>query len=197
MIHRINMETRKIYRSVQEMRAEGKKIRGLACATESWSKDLGGFREIIHRSALTPELLATSDIMLNVDHDTSKVLARSKFGKGSLRCFITDRGLEFETEAPATQLGRDMLVMLERGDYSQCSFCFSLPVDDEGFWHRNEAGELVREISKFDRLYDVSIVYDPAYDATEADARSRAVVSAFTHLDLLEKEINSIKFYEN
>jgi HK97 family phage prohead protease len=134
--------------------------------------------------------------MLNVDHDVSKVLARSKFGKGSLRCFITERGLEFETEAPNTTLGNDMLEMLKRGDYSQCSFCFSLPSDDEGFWHRNEAGELVREISKFDRLYDVSIVYDPAYDATEVDARSRAVVSAFTHLDLLEKEINSIKFYD-
>jgi HK97 family phage prohead protease len=134
--------------------------------------------------------------MLNVDHDVSKVLARSKFGRGSLRLFKTARGLEFETEAPDTQLGRDMLVMLERGDYSQCSFCFSLPAQDADVWYRNENNELCREIRNFDKLYDVSIVYDPAYDMTEVDARSSAVVSAFTHLDLLEKEINSIKFYD-
>lgn len=185
-------EAVKIYRSVHEMRADGKKIRGIACVTESWSKDLGGFREKINRGALTDELLMSSDVMLNVDHDTSKVLARSKFGKGSLRLFITDRGLEFETEAPDTQLGRDILVMLERGDYSQCSFCFSLPPNDEGLWYRNEQNEWCREITNFDKLYDVSIVYDPAYDATSVDARSMAVVKALTHLDMLEKEILNI-----
>lgn len=182
----------KIYRSVHEMRAEGKTIRGVACVTNSWSKDLGGFREIIKPEALTDDLLVRSDVMLNVDHDVSKVLARSKFGKGSLRLFKTERGLEFETEAPDTQLGRDMLVMLERGDYSQCSFCFSLPAEDADIWYRNENNELCREIRNFDKLYDVSIVYDPAYDMTEVDARSTSVVKAFAHLDLLEKEINTI-----
>lgn len=85
-----------------------------------------------------------------------------------------------------------MLVMLERGDYSQCSFCFSLPAQDADVWYRNENNELCREIRNFDKLYDVSIVYDPAYDATEVDARSMDVVKAFAHLDLLEKEINTI-----
>lgn len=185
------MSKERIYRSISEMRTSGKTISGVACVVESWSKDLGGFRELIKREALTEELINKSDIMLNVDHNPEKVLARSKFGKGSLRLFITERGLEFTTEAPDTQLGRDVLVMLERGDYSQCSFCFSLG-EGSDYWYQDANGQLCREIKSFDKLYDVSIVYDPAYDATQVDARSTSLVAVFAHLNELEKEINSI-----
>ncbi len=185
------MKTERIYRSITEMRTSGKTISGVACVVESWSKDLGGFREIIRRDALTQDLIDRSDVMLNLDHNPEKVLARSKFGKGSLRLFITERGLEFQTEAPDTQLGRDVLVMLERGDYSQCSFCFSLG-EGSDYWYQDAEGQLCREIKSFDKLYDVSIVYDPAYDATAVDARSADKVAIFAKLDALEKEINNI-----
>lgn len=181
----------KVYRSIRELRADGKTISGIAVVTESWSKDLGGFREIIRKGALTEDLIARSDVMLNMDHDPSKVLARSKFGSGSLRLFITERGLEFQTECPDTQLGHDCMELLRRGDYSQCSFCFTIGTDGEN-WYRNESGELCREITSFDRLYDVSIVYDPAYDDTSVDARSGRMVSIFRKLNTLEKMINNI-----
>jgi len=183
------MKNEKIYRSISEMRATGKTISGVACVVESWSKDLGGFKELIKREALTEDLINKSDIMLNVDHNPEKVLARSKFGQGSLRLFITERGLEFSTEAPDTQLGHDVLVMLERGDYSQCSFCFSL---GEDYWYQDAEGQLCREIKSFDKLFDVSIVYDPAYEATKVDARSADKVAVMAKLDALEQEINNI-----
>lgn len=183
----------KIYRKIERMDApQGRKISGLAIVTGSWSKDLGGFREMIQPTALTPELIQRSDVMLNVDHDPSKVLARSRYGIGSLKLSLTERGLEFETEAPNTTLGNDMLEMLRRGDYSQCSFCFTLPDEDADYWYRNEANELCREIKNFDKLWDVSVVYDPAYDATYADARSMKVLDTIAKLDLLENEIKSI-----
>lgn len=180
----------KIFRAAEIDKPKGRTIHGLAIVTNAWSKDLGGFRELIRPEALTAELIANSDIMLNVDHDPSKVLARSKFGRGSLKLQITPRGLEFETEAPATQLGNDMLVMLERGDYSQCSFCFTIAESGEE-WHQDVDG-LKREIKSFDKLYDVSVVYDPAYDQTTVDARSTKVVDIMKRLNEVEKSILEI-----
>ena len=190
-------KTNKIYRNVQEMQTSGRNISGIAVVVDVWSKDLGGFKEKIDRSALTTELIMKSDVMLNIDHDPSKVLARSKYGKGSLKLQITDRGLEFSTEAPNTTLGNDLLEMIKRGDYSQCSFCFSIPADAESdYWYNDESGQLCREIKRFDRLYDVSVVYDPAYDQTAVDARSANIVNVFAKLAELDNEIDSIFKYD-
>lgn len=188
-------KVQKIYRNVGSMEATGRTIRGLAIATDSWSKylfseDRGEFREIIRPEALSEDLIRKSDVMLSVDHNPGKVLARSKYGRGSLKLSLTHRGLEFETEAPNTTLGNDMLEMLKRGDYSQCSFCFTLGKNNERWYHDGE--DLCREITGFDRLYDVAIVYDPAYDATECDARAAKVLDAMNHLDELEKSIKDI-----
>lgn len=187
------MQKVKFYRAIEDMATDGKKIRGTALVFDSWSKDLGGFRELIHREAVTPSLIEQSDIQLNVDHDPTKMLARSKYGNGSLRLFITDRGLEFETDVPDTQLGHDMVVMLERKDYSQCSFCFTLPDNYNGYWHRDASDNLVREIERFDKLWDVSIVYNPAYDETEASARQmRSIAGVMDKMTILEKSIETI-----
>ena len=55
----------KIYRSVADMEVSdsGRTIRGLAVVVDSWSKDLGGFREMIRREALTDDLIKSSDVM--------------------------------------------------------------------------------------------------------------------------------------
>lgn len=169
------------------METSGRTIRGVAIVTNSWSKDLGGFRELIAPEAINVALINKSDVMLNIDHDTSKVLARSKRGKGSLKLFITERGLEFETECPNTTAGNDMLELMKRGDYSQCSFCFSLPREGGDEWDG-----LSRTIRKIDRLYDVSIVFDPAYDATEVDARSQKMIEMYARFAELEKSIQDI-----
>jgi len=190
-------KTNKIYRNVQEMQTSGRNISGIAVVVDCWSKDLGGFKEKIDRSALTSDLIMKSDVMLNIDHDPSKILARSKYGKGSLKLQITDRGLEFSTEAPNTTLGNDLLEMIKRGDYSQCSFCFSIPGDAESdYWYNDESGQLCREIKRFERLYDVSVVYDPAYDQTAVDARSANIVNVFAKLAELDKEIDEIFKYD-
>ena len=173
------------------METSGRTIRGVAIVTNSWSKDLGGFREMISPEAINEQLIKKSDVMLNIDHDPSRVLARSKRGKGSLKLFLTERGLEFETECPNTSAGNDLLELMKRGDYSQCSFCFSLPREGGDEWDG-----LNRTIRKIDRLYDVSVVFDPAYDATECDARSMEMVNLYSRLNDLEKTITDIFPYD-
>ena len=61
----------KIIRSSKEIRAhaDSRTIDGYAVVFDSWSRDLGGFTEIIRQSAITQELLNESDIIANINHD--------------------------------------------------------------------------------------------------------------------------------
>ena len=57
------------------------------------------------------------------------VLARSKFGNGSLELTIDDTGLRYKFDAPNTQLGDELLEGIRRGDISTSSFAFKVEED--------------------------------------------------------------------
>lgn len=188
----------KIYRSFEGVQSpNGRTVKGTAVVFDSWSVDLGGFREIIKRGALTPEILNKSDIMANQDHNPQYVMARSKFGEGNLKLTLTERGLDFEFEAPETAKGEELLQHIKRGEYDSCSFCFTLPNEGGDRWYQDESGQLRREIIKFDRIWDISIVYTPAYEATTVDARSAEKVLLNERLDKYIDEINNLNLYED
>jgi HK97 family phage prohead protease len=100
-----------------------------------------------------------------VDHDRSKLLARTR--SGTLRLEEDARGLVFSIDLPDTQPGRDVLALAERGDLGGMSFGFTVPKGGETF-----DGD-TRELIDID-LREISIVSAwPAYEGTSVSARSK------------------------
>lgn len=124
-----------------------------------------GFWEEIDPGAFNRALGEKQDVRLLVDHDPSKLLARTASGTLTLS---TDRtGLVTEADLPDTTHGRDARVLIDRGDLSQMSFGF-IPKKEE--WSEVDGGELVRVLDL--DLFDVSVVTFPAYPSTDATVRS-------------------------
>jgi len=153
---------------------ESRTIKGLAIPVESRSELIyGEFYETIQRSAISQDLIDNNDIKLYVNHDPSQgCFARSKYGNGSLHLFVTERGLEFETDLPDTEKGNELLQGIERRDYDALSFGFIAGKDhfdkkpnEDGTWNR-----YIDEIRMVDEISILSV--KPAYSATNVNVRS-------------------------
>ena len=172
-----NLEVRYITSEIRALEPESRKIGGLAIPSESRSELLctrdGNFYETISRDALTEDLINSMDIKLYLNHDSSQgTFARSKRGVGSLRLFITERGLEFETELPNTVFGDMLLEGIRRGDYDALSFAFR---PGKIKWEDNKDGTWERTVNTIDMIDEISLLsVAPAYEATEVSCRSLA-----------------------
>ena len=167
-----NLEIRNITTEIRSVEEESRKISGLAIPSEARSELLyGEFYETISKDAITEDLINNNDIKLYLNHDMSQgTFARSKYGKGSLRLFITDRGLEFETELPNTAFGDALLEGIRRGDFDALSFAFA---PDQEEWEDNGDGTYNRTIRSIGFLDEVSLLScAPAYEQTEVNLRS-------------------------
>ena len=153
--------------------SESRHIEGYAIVFNSLSNDLGGFREIIEPTAIDDELIKNSDIVCLFNHNIKLgLLARSYHGRGSLKLEIDEHGLHYSFDAPNTKFGNEILEMVRRGDVAKCSFAF---VCGEDNWTKDENGEYIRRVKKIKNLYDVSLVYHPAYEETEVKADTRGL----------------------
>lgn len=171
-------------------------IEGQAVCYESWSRDLGGFKEIIRKGAISQELVDNSDVIANINHDSmGQMVARWNRGKGTLNLELREDGLWFSFNAPETERGRELLWNIRNGNLFECSFAFSLPDSPTcERWFREE-GSLRREISEIGGLYDVSIVTLAAYPATSVDNREKIDLDIITR-SLDEKEAEQKKAEE-
>lgn len=136
------------------------RLTGYAAVFNVLSAELGRFRERIAPGAFKRSL-AGGDIRAFWNHDTAQVLGRT--AAGTLRLEEDDTGLRFSIDLPDTQIGRDALVSVKRGDVSGMSFGFSVP--EKGDRWENSGGNLVRTLLDVD-LFEVSVVAFPAYNAT-------------------------------
>jgi uncharacterized protein len=160
----MTMERRSLT-AAPELRAsdKGKTIAGYA-AVFNQETDIGGsFREVIAPGAFKGTL--DNDIRALVDHDTGRVIGRSK--AGTLRMVEDDHGLAVEIDLPDTTDGRDLAKLLERGDISGMSFGFRVTHDE---W--DETKEIPTRTIREVELFEVSAVAFPAYDGTELAMRS-------------------------
>lgn len=146
-------------------------IEGYAVRFNEESQNLG-FTEVIDRGAITQEVIDNSDIYCLSNHDPNKVLARSRYGKGSLQLELREDGLFYSFEAPETEIGRECLEHIKRGEMFSSSFAFIVSMEDGSEKWEKMDGVVKRTIYKIDRLFDVSCVYEPAYLTTTCDARS-------------------------
>lgn len=162
-------ELRYIDNSEIRANAESRDVDGYAMLFNTLSRNLGGFYERIEPTAVDG-VIENSDVMAVLNHDNSRgILARSRFGNGSLTLSADEKGLRYTFSAPHTALGDECLEMLRRGDITQSSFAFTVAEDS---WAKQEDGTYIRTIKKFDRLFDVSPVYEPAYFGTDVKCRS-------------------------
>lgn len=156
------------------------------------SSDNLGFEEVIERGALDG-VLGKSDVFALLNHDRSKgILARAKNGNGSLSLEVDTKGLKYRFEAPKTALGNELLENLRRGEIDQSSFAFTV-ADGGEKWERQKNGVWKRTISKFERIYDVSPVYNAAYSKTSVYMRGKE--EAEKELEQREKQ-NLEEYYK-
>lgn len=152
-------------------------VEGYALVFNSLSRDLGGIVEMIDPHALDG-VLENSDIKCWLNHDAARgALARCRGANlpqaaagNSLALEVDGIGLKYSFDAPNTALGDELLESLRRGDINQSSFAFTVAEDR---WERMADGMVKRTILRFERLYDVSPVYDPAYLGTSVELDRR------------------------
>jgi len=156
-------------RAVLELRAKGRKLEGYAAKFNTEAR-IANFVEVIAPGAFAASLQSGQDVIAMVDHDASKVLARTR--SGSLKLAEDSAGLAFELSIPDTQPGRDALALAERGDLGGMSFGFVVPQGGEA-WDGNR-----RTLNVID-LREISVVSAwPAYEGTSVNARAHAPLLA-------------------
>lgn len=169
---------------------EKRTVEGYALLFDTPSDGLS-FTEVIKRGALDG-VLEKSDVFALLNHDQRRgVLARSKYGKGSLSLSVDDKGLKYRFDAPKTALGDELLENIRRGEIGESSFCFDVEKDT---WEKRSDGSWKRTIEKFGNIYDTSPVYNGAYSKTSVYMRGKeAAEEALRHR---EQEIPE-SYYQN
>lgn len=141
-----------------------------------WEYDDEVVREEIAPEAVTPELLAASDIKMTMFHDRQLILARSNKGSGTLSYGIDERGVYFEFDAPRTADGDKALELVKRGDIAGCSFAFTTYYYDDDHVERaveHKPGKTIitNRVKVITGIYDFTLAADPAYPDTSCELR--------------------------
>jgi HK97 family phage prohead protease len=175
------VETRRITVNEFEIRdlgeGDGMAFTGYAAVFNSASEPLP-FIERIAPGAFANSLSSRNEIKMFVNHDTTRVLASKR--AGTLRLSEDAHGLRVEADLPPTTDGKDLAILMKRGDVDSMSFGFSVPSGGDT-WSPDGATRELREV----RLHEVSIVTAfPAYTATSAGVRSLDNLAAATGADV-------------
>jgi len=142
-------------------------ITGYPAKFNKLSQRMWGMREQILPGAFKRTLAEGADVRGLLNHNPDMVLGRNK--AGTMRLSETSVGLRMEIDPPDTQVARDLMTSIDRGDITQGSFRFRTVTDN---WHMQD-GETIRDLIDVD-LMDVSVVTFPAYEDTDIGVRSLA-----------------------
>ena len=175
-----SVETRRIHVNEFELRAgptgDGMSFTGYAAVFNSDSEPLP-FIERIMPGAFKKSLKSRMPIKMYMNHDSSMLLASTR--SRTLRLEEDDKGLMVNADLPDTTVGRDLSVLMQRGDVDSMSFGFSVPSGGDK-WSDDGATRELRQV----RLHEVSVVTGfPAYKATSASVRSLDILAKRTGVD--------------
>lgn len=181
-----------------DVRAEEKEDRGeltgrpIVFGTRT---NLGWYDEIIEPGALTDTDL--KDVRFLVNHNTDMIpLARSRNNNenSTMQMTVTDAGMDIRVslDVENNSEARNLYSAVERGDLDGMSFMFTVGRDQ---WDEPESEHPTRHILAFDKVFEVSAVTFPAYEATSIQARglSDALESAKESLESAKTELRNIE----
>ena len=131
--------------------------------TRSW------YKEVILPGAFDRTLNDSLDVRALVQHDAALVIGRTKAKTLALRA--DSKGLFSEINPPDTQVGRDTVESIRRGDIDGMSIGFIVRTDN---WKLVDGWDY-REISDIE-LIEVSPVTFPQYTGTSAQVRSSELI---------------------
>ena len=143
-------------------------VTGYAAIFNSETDICGMWIEKIAPGAFSASL-ATRDVLALYAHDTARVVGRASVG--TLRVAEDSKGLKVEIDLPDTTDGRDLAVLIERGDVGGMSFGFNTRKQT---W--DETVEPPRRTIEEVDLYEVTITANPQYDDTEIKLRSQQIL---------------------
>lgn len=130
--------------------------------------DMGWYDEEVMPGAFDEVL--QDDVRALFNHDPNQILARSVNGQGTLKLFIDEDGdLSYEYKTPNRSFAKDLADAIKSGDVTQSSFAFRIA---EQAWIEREGEKELRQITKIEKLYDVSPVTYPASPDTSVAKRS-------------------------
>lgn len=147
--------------------AKGKTLVGYAARFNS-EANLGTFNEVIRQGAFSKSLESGSSIRALYHHDSAALLGTTRGGTLQLR--EDAHGLAFTLALPDTSYGRDLAILVDRGDVAGCSFGFRVPEGGDRWEMRGST--MVRELLAVE-LAEITLTADPAYLDTTVALRSR------------------------
>lgn len=157
--------------------------------------DLGWYDEVIDRGALDEADL--KDVRFLINHNTDMVpLARSRNNNvnSTMQLEVNDGGMNIRVDLDVDNNtdARNLYSAVERGDLDGMSFMFTVDADA---WEDLESEHPTRHIEKLGKVFEVSAVTFPAYEATTISARGLddALDSARLSLDSAKAERKAIE----
>jgi hypothetical protein len=129
-----------------------------------------GASERIHPSAF--DSYRQDDVRALFNHESTQLLGRQR--SGTLTLTVDDHGLRYDIAPNDSQVYRDVVGWIERGDITGSSFGFRVNEDE---W-MTEDGHDIRTIKSV-TLRDVGPVVFPAYTAATSEAASEESRSSY------------------
>lgn len=155
---------------VELRKKDGKpRIGGYAAVFNSYSRNLGGFVEIVNSSFFNKSRGdGWPEVMARYNHDDNMLLGTT--GGNTLQLRVDETGLDYEVDPPEGRA--DIVELVTRGDIRKSSFAFRVFKDGDE-WSTTDQGYPLRTLLS-GQLVDVAPVNSPAYLDTTAGLRSLA-----------------------
>ena len=141
--------------------------------------------EVLEPGCLTQELINRSDVIYNLNHNSSVLNVLGRFRnseKDTLKLELRADGVYNSCDLPQTTAANDALELIKRGDINGQSFAFEDDYEDTengvSYERTNETIDgkevWIRHVKRIIGLYDVSIVTHPAYEQTSVTTREQS-----------------------
>lgn len=140
------------------------------------------FREVIRPEAV--KSVASKRRLCMHNHKPDRLLGNTN--AGTMRTGTDSLGEWYETDLPDGPTGEDVFQSVKRGDTEGSSFQFTVAEGGETWSIRD--GMAYREITKFEEIYEMGPVSEPAYPGTATAGLSARSMELLLMIKIEDKE---------